>query len=84
MDWYVYIAKARTGHYYVGISPNPQQRIVKHNNGRGSQMGRQQGPFNLEYVSQPFPNKSEARKREVQLKGWGREKKERLIRGEWS
>jgi hypothetical protein len=28
-----------------------------------------------------YPNKSEARKREIQLKGWTRIKKEKLIRG---
>ena len=84
MSWYVYIAKARTGYYYVGISPTPEKRIIKHNSGKGSQMGLQQGPFVLVYSSAPFPNKSEARKREAQIKKWTREKKERLITGEWN
>ena len=83
MAWYVYIAKARTGFYYTGITPNPDKRITKHNTGEGSQMGKQQGPFKLVYVSTEFPNKSSARKREAQLKKWTREKKEKLIRGEW-
>jgi putative endonuclease len=83
MNWYVYIAEARTGNYYVGISPEPQKRIEKHNAGTGSQMGRQQGPFILVYVSKKFVNKSEARKREVQIKRWTREKKEMLISGKW-
>ena len=83
MPWHVYIARARTGNYYVGISPDPQKRIVQHNNGKGSQMARQQGPFALVYVSSPFPNKSEVRKREAQIKKWSRAKKEKLIMGEF-
>ncbi len=46
-------------------------------------MAVQQGPFDLVYVSNEFPGKSEARKREEQIKGWSREKKEKLIFGEW-
>jgi predicted GIY-YIG superfamily endonuclease len=77
------MAKAGSGYYYVGISPNPKKRVEKHNAGMGSQMARQHGSFGLLYVSEPF-NKSEARKREVQLKGWSRKKKEKLIQGEWN
>ncbi len=83
MVWYVYIAIARTGFYYTGITTNPRIRIEKHNKGIGSQMGKQQGPFTLVYKSKPFLNKSQARKREAQIKGWTRQKKDRLISGEW-
>lgn len=83
MSWYVYIAKAKTGYYYTGITPDPEKRILKHNSGKGSQMAIEQGPFELIYVSTEFPDKSSARKREIQLKKWSREKKEKLIKGEW-
>ncbi len=83
MDWFVYIAKSRFDHYYTGISNHPEQRIIDHNSGDGSQMAKDQGPFKLAYVSQPFPNKSGARTREAQIKGWTKEKKEKLISGEW-
>lgn len=83
MTWFVYIAEARTGRYYVGITTDPEKRIKKHNSGLGSQMARQQGPFALRYVSKPFDSKSNARKREVLIKPWNRKKKERLINGEW-
>jgi predicted GIY-YIG superfamily endonuclease len=83
MNWYVYIAKSRLDFYYTGITNNPEKRILKHNNGQGSQMAKQQGPFVLMYVSPEFPNKSEARKREDQIKGWTRYKKEKLISGTW-
>ena len=83
MNWYIYIARTKTGRYYTGITTNPRERIIKHNQGKGSQLAAQQGPFTLVYTSKPFLNKSEARKREIQIKGWSREKKEKLINGEW-
>ena len=77
--WFVYIAQARTGRFYVGITTNPKERLLEHNSGKGSRLAIEQGPFKLNYVSQPFTNKSEARKREIQIKGWRREKKLKLI-----
>jgi predicted GIY-YIG superfamily endonuclease len=84
MFWYVYIAKAVTGYYYTGITTDPVRRLIKHNSGHGSQMAKQQGPFTILYISKAPTSKSEARKREIQIKGWSRLKKERLIKGEWS
>ena len=81
-SWYLYIAKARTGNYYVGISTEPERRIEDHNRGKGATMARTQGPFTLIYTSKPLPNQSAARKREIQVKGWTRSKKEKLISGE--
>ncbi len=83
MPWFVYIATAHTGRYYVGITTDPQKRIEKHNAGDGSKFAINQGPLVLSYVSTPFPNKSEARKREIQIKKWNREKKENLINDKW-
>lgn len=83
MPWYVYIARAHTGRYYVGITTDPAERIAEHNNGAGSRFALQQGPFVLVYTSLPFPNKSEARTREAQVKSWSRKKKEKLIKGKW-
>ncbi len=83
VEWFVYIARARTGRYYTGITTNPEKRIEKHNDGRGSHLAMKEGPFELVWVSPPFSNKSEARKRGVQIKKWSRKKKEKLIKGEW-
>ena len=82
--WYLYIAKARTGRYYTGITTNPLARLAKHNSGLGAKFAVQQGPFELVYVSQTLESKSEARKREVLVKSWSQKKKEMLIKGEWS
>ena len=83
MLWHIYIVKAKTGRYYTGITTDPEARMDKHNIGKGSQFARLQGPFLLVYTSCPFRNKSEARKREIQIKGWTKAKKEKLIKGEW-
>lgn len=82
MSWYLYIAKARTGNYYVGITTDPDRRIRDHNKGKGSRMAVNQGPFGLVYTSEPLPNQSAARKREIQVKGWTHKQKEKLIKGE--
>lgn len=82
--WFVYIAQAHTGRYYVGITNNPIRRIKDHNAGNGSQFAIDQGPFELVYVSLAFQTKSDARNREIQVKGWSRIKKKKLISGEWS
>jgi predicted GIY-YIG superfamily endonuclease len=83
MPWFVYIAKAKTGRYYTGITTDPVKREIKHNIGKGARMAVQQGPFEIIYVSNSFLSKSEARRREVQIKGWSRDKKDKLISGEW-
>lgn len=83
MAWHVYIAQARTGRYYTGITENPKQRIYDHNRNKGSKFAHDQGALVIRYLSSPLSDKSTARKREIQIKGWTREKKEKLIIGEW-
>jgi putative endonuclease len=82
MNWYLYIAKARTGRFYTGISTDPAKRIARHNRGEGARFAIQQGPFELVYISPPFTDKSTVRKREIQIKDWSQVKKNRLISGE--
>jgi len=82
MPWFIYIAKARTGNYYVGITTEPARRIIDHNEGRGSTMAKTQGPFTLVYTSKPLPDQSTARKMEIAMKKWPRKQKEQLIKGE--
>ncbi|OGL30521.1 hypothetical protein A3F37_01460 [Candidatus Saccharibacteria bacterium RIFCSPHIGHO2_12_FULL_41_12] len=81
--WYVYICISFHNHYYVGISPDPEARLTKHNNGKGAKLAIDQKSFTLVYISPVFANKSEARKREIQIKKWSKVKKEKLINGIW-
>jgi len=82
MSWFVYIAKAKTNRFYTSITTDPVGRIIDHNESYGSLMAKEQGPFEIVYVSSQFDNKSVARKREIQIKGWSRKKKAKLINGE--
>lgn len=83
MPWHDYIATAQTGRYYIGITTDPERRIHEHNTYSGSRFARNQGPFLLSYVSPPFADRSQAHVREMQIKGWSRWKKKKLITGEW-
>jgi putative endonuclease len=83
MSWHVYIAQAKTGRHYTGITENPEQRILDHKNGKGAKFVRDQGLSHLAYVSHSFSDKSSARRREIQIKGWTVKKKQKLIKGEW-
>ncbi len=82
-NWFVYIAEAPTGRYYTGITTKPHRRIQEHNHDEGAKFAHDQGVLRLLYVSPAFPDQSSARIREIQIKGWSREKKQKLIRGEW-
>ena len=76
--WTVYIVRCRDGKLYTGITTNLDQRIKDHNRGKGCKYTAYRRPVRLAY-SEPHPDRSCAQKREAQIKGWTRKKKERLI-----
>lgn len=82
IPWFVYIVRCSDGSYYPGISPDVGKRVKLHNSGKGSHYTAAHRPVVLVYAKK-FLSKSEARKREIQIKGWSRQKKEKLIRGEF-
>lgn len=75
--WFVYLVRCRDGSIYTGISDDVDARVNTHNLGRGAKYTAQRRPVTLLY-SEPHPNHSSARKREIQLKKWPRQKKEDL------
>ena len=80
MNWYVYILKCSDESYYVGHTEDLNSRIQHHSKGLGSQHTASRLP--VEYIySESLPSKSDAMKRETQLKHWSRAKKEALIQG---
>ena len=80
MSWYTYILLCNDKSYYIGITNDLKKRLILHNAGKGSKYLLSKLPVKLLYYEE-YPNKSEARKREIQLKGWTRIKKEKLIKG---
>jgi len=75
---YVYIVRCRDGLYYTGISNDVDERVRKHNAGKCAVLTSGRRPVTVVYVEN-HPDKSSARKREVQIKNWRREKKQLLI-----
>lgn len=65
------------GKLYVGVSESPYNRLKEHNTQRGSVFTKS-GKFRVVFKEE-YPTLAEARKREVQIKKWRRDKKETLI-----
>lgn len=81
MKGFTYILKCANGKYYVGSTNNLCLRLEEHENGIGAQFTKTHHPFELVYVEE-YDRIDEAFKREQQLKGWSRAKKEALIKGD--
>jgi putative endonuclease len=79
--YYFYILKCSDGSYYVGSAANLEDRVNRHNLGRGSSYTAKRRPVQLVYCEKSG-NLDDAMKREHQVKKWSRAKKEALIRGE--
>lgn len=63
---------------YTGTTTNISRRIKEHNNKKGGSYTRVRLPVELVY-KEPYPNRSQALKREEQIKRWSRNKKQALI-----
>lgn len=77
---YVYILKCRDHSFYTGWTNNLKKRIEKHNLGLGAKYTRSRRPVELVYF-ETFENKTDALKREYQIKQLTRKQKEKLIEG---
>ena len=78
--WFVYIVKCADGSFYTGITNNVERRVKEHNqsNTVGSKYIRTRRPVTLVY-SKKIRTRSEALKREFEIKHLSRETKEKLI-----
>ncbi len=65
---------------YTGITTDPKRREKEHNNNDmlGAKSLKGKRPVNLVYV-EPFNLQNDARKREVEIKGWKRKYKLKLV-----
>jgi putative endonuclease len=79
--YHFYILKCSDGSYYVGSAANLEDRVNRHNQGRGSSYTFKKRPVQLVYCEKSG-SLDDAMKRERQVKKWSRAKKEALIRGE--
>jgi len=76
--YYIYMIKNQYGKIYVGVTQNIKQRLYHHNTKQGAQFTKSKSVFYLTF-SEEYKTLAEARKREIQIKKWRRDKKELLI-----
>ncbi|MDO9333769.1 MAG: GIY-YIG nuclease family protein [Dehalococcoidales bacterium] len=74
------MVRCKDNSLYSGITIDIEKRLREHNNGTGARYTSARRPVTLVYCEK-HSNLSEARKRENQIKGWPKTKKERLIQG---
>ena len=69
MSHFVYILQSlKDGHYYIGETSNVDERIIFHNKGK-QRSTKNRIPFRL-IITEEFPNREEALKREKIIKSW--------------
>lgn len=76
--FYVYILECSDSTLYTGYTVNIEERIKKHNQGIGAKYTRGRLPVKLVYVEE-HNNKTDALKREHEIKKYKRKKKLTLI-----
>ena len=84
MPFWVYILRCADGSYYTGHTDNLENRMGQHNTSAiTSCYTFKRRPLTLAF-SQEFVTREEALGAEQQIKGWGRKKKEAMMRGDWA
>ena len=71
--------RCNDGSIYTGITNDVADRLKEHNSGQGGEYTSARRPVNLIFQEE-HADKDSARKREEQIKNWGRVKKEALSR----
>lgn len=84
MTAFVYILRCADGSYYVGTSRTDlERRVAEHNAGTYGGYTKPRRPVELVFQQQ-FERITDAIAAERRLKGWGRAKKEALMRGDFA
>jgi len=76
--YFVYMIKNLFGKLYIGVSQNPQARLHDHNHKQGAKFTKHTPTLEIVFL-EPHQTLTDARKREIQIKKWRRDKKEMLI-----
>ncbi len=77
--YYFYLARCKDNTLYAGYCANIKDREAKHNKGEGAKYTKYRRPIQIVYFEE-FPTRSEAMKREAEIKTWPRLEKEKLIK----
>ena len=76
--WYLYILRCKDNTLYTGITTDVEKRLDAHRTGKGAKYTRGRSPLALVY-REDCGDHSAALKREIEIKKFSREEKERLI-----
>lgn len=76
--WYLYIVCCNDKSLYTGVTNDLKKRITKHNSGKGAKYTASRRPVVLKYT-ELHQTKSDALKRERQIKNLTRQEKINLI-----
>ena len=79
MKWIIYILKCKDQSLYTGITNNLDKRMEQHISGNGSKYLRGRLPLKLVY-KEPALNRSDATKRELEIKKLNKRTKQLLIK----
>ena len=82
MQFWTYILRCADGSYYVGHTDDLERRVAQHAEGSFCGYTAERRPITLVYAEE-FDSRDEAFRRERQIKGWSRAKKEALMKGDW-
>jgi len=78
MPYYVYVLLCKDGSYYTGHAKNVKHRVEQHKKGQGARYTRMHEPAKIVYVEE-FNSRSDAMKREREIKSFSHSKKQRLV-----
>lgn len=76
--FYVYLLRCADGTLYCGYTNDVQKRVAAHNEGKGAKYTMHRRPVEVVYTEE-FATKSEALKRECEIKRLTRAEKLRLF-----
>jgi predicted GIY-YIG superfamily endonuclease len=79
VTYFVYILKCKDGTLYTGIATDVERRLMEHRGKKGARYTRARGAGRIVY-KEAAGTRSEALKREAEIKKWSREKKLQLTK----
>lgn len=77
--WFVYVLLCEGGSYYTGSTNDVEKRFLVHKSGKGSKYTRSHKPVKIVHT-ETFNTKSDALKREAEIKKWDKTKKVRQLK----
>ncbi|QSO48082.1 GIY-YIG nuclease family protein [Alicyclobacillus mengziensis] len=78
---YVYVLQCADGSLYTGWTTNVPRRVKTHNRGKGAKYTRSRLPVTIQLI-EAYETKSEALRREWEIKHMSRQQKQQLIRNQ--